>query len=198
MGMPDKRRPRSPSDETLMKRFYAGDDAALEHLQARHDRGLRAFFARRLRPAVDVDDLCQHVWVKILATRQARRAASDPRFDPTRRFRPWLYRIAHNELVTFWRKSARIRANERPLEHALSAPAPSHDPYLEAERALALRACRESLSEPESTVLLLAAQGLTLADIGALFGRDTTWAFRTRRRAIHHIADCLRARGFES
>src|SRR5690242_10992942 len=76
-----------PSDEDLMRHVATGDAQAFETLCRRYERPLHQFLWRHLGGR-DVDDLYQDTWLRV-----ARAAA---RFDPRRRFSPWLFQLAVN------------------------------------------------------------------------------------------------------
>ncbi len=71
-----------------MSAVAGGDEAALAVLVSRHAPQLRAYLHRHSGSSEDADDLLQETWVRV--------ARSARRFDPTRRFRSWLYGIATN------------------------------------------------------------------------------------------------------
>ena len=80
-----------------------GDEAALAVLVGRHAPQLRAYLHRHSGNSEDADDLLQETWVRV--------ARSARRFDPTRRFRSWLYGIATNlARDLFRRRGTRERA----------------------------------------------------------------------------------------
>jgi RNA polymerase sigma-70 factor (ECF subfamily) len=91
------------SDEELMRAVARGDEAAVATLVSRHAPRLRAYLHRHTGNSEDADDLLQETWVRV-----ARSARS---FDPTRRFRSWLYGIATNlARDLFRRRGTRERA----------------------------------------------------------------------------------------
>jgi len=87
-----------PSDEELMSAVARGDEAALAMLVGRHAPRLRAYLHRHSGNSEDADDLLQETWVRV--------ARSARRFDPTRRFRSWLYGIATNLARDLFRRRA--------------------------------------------------------------------------------------------
>ncbi|MCB9765996.1 MAG: hypothetical protein H6739_39845 [Alphaproteobacteria bacterium] len=77
-----------PSDEVLMARVRQDDRVAYEQLFARWRQPLYRYLHRRTGSASLADDAFQETWLKVYKHRA--------RFDPARRFKPWLYRIATN------------------------------------------------------------------------------------------------------
>lgn len=114
------------TDEELVARVAAGEGAALERLLERYERPLAAFLRRRTG-GVDVEDLYQETWMRVVR--------ASPRFDGSRRFSPWLFQIAIN-LCRDWYRS---RPPETGLASIDFAPAPSDtsDAALTAEALLA-------------------------------------------------------------
>lgn len=91
---------RSTTDEQLMRRVHAGDTEALERLVRRHGPPLLSFITRMVRDSAEAEDLFQDVWVSVWAKRGS--------FDVSRRFTPWMYRIAANRCAD-WRRRRSVR-----------------------------------------------------------------------------------------
>lgn len=83
------------ADEALMLRFAAGDVAAFDTLYGRHEMGVWRYVLRGVREPAVADDLLQDVWFAV-----ARHAAS---YQPTARFKTWLFTMAHNRMVDYFR-----------------------------------------------------------------------------------------------
>jgi RNA polymerase sigma factor (sigma-70 family) len=83
------------SDEELMAAVAQGDGSALEALCRRWERSLHRFIWRQTGGR-DVDDLHQETWLRVV------RAAD--RFDRSRRFSTWLFRIAINQCRDWHRR----------------------------------------------------------------------------------------------
>lgn len=96
------------SDEVLFEQYRTGDHAAFRTLIERHHVDLIRFLTRLLGDSAGAEDVFQETFVQI--------HLSAGTFDPTRRFRPWLFTIAANKA----RDSLRKRGRRRTLD--LSAP----------------------------------------------------------------------------
>lgn len=83
------------TDESLMLRYGAGDITAFDTLYGRHELGVWRFVFRSVRVQAVADDLLQDVWFSV-----ARQALS---YQPTARFKTWLFTLAHNRLVDYFR-----------------------------------------------------------------------------------------------
>lgn len=97
---------KAPTDETLLKEYTAGKTASFDILVRRHARELHQFVQRFTRNAVTADDVVQETFLQVHTS-----AAS---FDPSRRFKPWLFTIGANKARDFLR--ARNRKREVPLD----------------------------------------------------------------------------------
>jgi RNA polymerase sigma factor (sigma-70 family) len=85
----------APDDETLMLAFVAGDAQAFETLYDRHALPVWRFVQRSVQNPALADDLVQDVWFKLLQ--------HAPGYQPTARFRTWLFTLAHHRMVDHWR-----------------------------------------------------------------------------------------------
>ena len=87
------------NDAQLMTGYAAGDVAAFELLYARHKGPLYRYFVRQCGNRENAAELFQEVWVRIIKARE--------RYEPTARFTTYMYQIAHNCLVDYFRKAGR-------------------------------------------------------------------------------------------
>jgi RNA polymerase sigma-70 factor (ECF subfamily) len=96
------------SDEVLFERHRSGDPSAFRTIIERHQIELLRFLVRLMGDPAGAEDVFQEAFLQV-------HLAADT-FDPTRRFRPWLFTIAANKARDYLRKKGRRRTLE------LSAP----------------------------------------------------------------------------
>lgn len=96
------------SDEVLFEQYRSGDRQALRTLIERHQIDLMRFLVRLVGEQAGAEDVFQETFLQI--------HLSSDTFDPTRRFRPWLFTIAANKARDYLRRKGRRRMLE------LSAP----------------------------------------------------------------------------
>lgn len=92
------------ADEALAARAARGDHAAFEALVGRHAGPLLGFCRRLLGDATEAEDKVQEAFMRAFRHLD--------RFDPSRRFGSWLYRIAQNACVD----ALRARREWAPIE----------------------------------------------------------------------------------
>jgi RNA polymerase sigma-70 factor (ECF subfamily) len=95
-----------PSDEELLARHARGEPNHFQILVQRYSGELYRFLARFTGSRVMADDVVQETFL------QVHLAASS--FDPSRRFKPWLFTIAANKARDMLRSKA--RKPEIPLD----------------------------------------------------------------------------------
>ena len=83
------------ADESLMLRYAAGEGAAFDALYGRHELGVWRYVFRSVREQAVADDLLQDVWFAV-----ARQATA---YQPSARFKTWLFTMAHNRMVDHFR-----------------------------------------------------------------------------------------------
>lgn len=83
------------TDESLMLRYAGGNLQAFNLLYARHEMAVWRYVFRSVRVQALADDLLQDVWFAV-----ARQAAN---YQPTAKFKTWLFTMAHNRLVDHFR-----------------------------------------------------------------------------------------------
>ena len=89
----------SVSDEALMLAYCDGDAAAFDTLYGRHRAGLHRFIRRQVADGGAVDEIFQDVWMRAIDARDA--------YEPRAKFGTWLYTIAHNRMMDFFRSMQR-------------------------------------------------------------------------------------------
>lgn len=99
---------KQTSDEVLFEQYRQGDREALRTIIERHQPDLMRFLLRLTGDSAGAEDVFQETFLQI--------HLSSDTFDPTRRFRPWLFTIAANKARDYLRRKGRRRMLE------LSAP----------------------------------------------------------------------------
>lgn len=180
------------SDESLMLRYAAGDIAAFDALYARHELGVWRYVFRSVRVQALADDLLQDVWFAV--------ARSAPTYTVSARFKTWLFTMAHNRLIDYFRTarhhvsidgSAGEDGEGGGIGDTLAADS-GFGPLrrLESsEQAAALIAAVERLPREQREAFLLQAEaGLSVEDIAAATGVN----FETAKSRLRYARNSLR------
>ena len=178
------------SDESLMLRFAAGDIAAFDALYARHELGVWRYVFRSVRVQAVADDLLQDVWFAV--------ARSAPSYTVSARFKTWLFTMAHNRLVDYFRTAR----NHVSLDGNGDEDSPGIGDTLAAdsgfgplrrlessEQAAALIAAVERLPREQREAFLLQAEaGLSVEEIAVATGVN----FETAKSRLRYARNSLR------
>ena len=89
------------TDEQIAYEVQKGDIESFGLLMGRYEQKMIRYARKFLFRGDDVDDMVQDVFIKAYVNIKS--------LDTTRRFSPWLYRIAHNEFISAIRKKGRDR-----------------------------------------------------------------------------------------
>lgn len=89
------------SDEELVHKVRQGDKDVFGELIDRYEAKLTRYIRRFTQQEDDLSDILQTVFIKAYMNLNS--------FDTSRSFNSWIYRIAHNESVTYLKK----RSNEK-------------------------------------------------------------------------------------
>lgn len=87
------------SDEDMVKKVQSGKIELFGALAQRYGEKMMRYAKRFLFGYEDAEDLVQNVFIKAFVDIQS--------FDTSRKFSPWLYRIAHNEFINAIKKKSR-------------------------------------------------------------------------------------------
>ena len=127
-------------EESLVRRAQQRDEEAFTMLYEEYFDKIYRYVALKIGDRIEAEDLTQQVFVKALKSISSFRWKGIP-------FSAWLYRIAHNQVVDYFRKKKRYTTT--PLDESMKGS--DIDPQLAAERKLDIEQ------------VLLASQGLTEA-----------------------------------
>jgi RNA polymerase sigma-70 factor, ECF subfamily len=131
------------SDETLVERCLAGDQAAFEGLVMRYQRGLFNVALRLLGSYEDARDCTQTAFVKAYEHLDT--------FDVTQRFFSWVYRILRNECLN----TLRARRPSEPVSLEWAAAGMPSDSLMAGERQRAVQTALLGLTADYREVIVL-------------------------------------------
>lgn len=177
------------SDSELMQRYAAGDVAAFEHLYARYKAPLYRYLKRMCHDTEVANDLFQEVWGKLIASRE--------RYEVRAQFNTYLYRIAHNACIDFYRRAGKQSLHDHDEEVVMALPDPEHARpealVADGQVQAAFRAALQSLPpEQRDAFLLYEEGGLSLDDIGRVTNVNMETAKSRLRYAISKLRAALR------
>ncbi len=184
--------PTLEADESLMLRYGAGDITAFDTLYGRHELGVWRFVFRSVRVQAVADDLLQDVWFAV-----ARQAQN---YQPTARFKTWLFTLAHNRLVDYFRTAknhmsldAEDAANDeggRVLDTLIANSGFGPLRQLQSrQKATALITAIENLPAVQREAFLLQAEAeMTVEEIASATGVS----FETAKSRLRYARNSLR------
>jgi RNA polymerase sigma-70 factor (ECF subfamily) len=162
------------SDEDLMLRYRDGDVRAFEDLYARHRGGVFRYVLRQVGFRSAAEEVFQEVWTNIISSRA--------RYRVEARFATFLYRVAHNCVIDYFRRKPPLQliSLDDDAEEAMQVAGPQQE---QPERAVARRQTARRLlralallpDEQREAFLLHEEGGLTLEEIADVtkVGRET-------------------------
>jgi len=168
--------------------MFAGDDGATRSLLERYRKSLYGFLFRVCGDVTEAEDLFQEAFLRAFR--------SGARFDPTRRFKPWLFAIALNLARDRGRRLAhpatpRLQANDHlPEPEGVGPPGQNENQWIRrADLLAALAQVPESIRE---VVLLRYFEGMEQAEIAAVVGIPTGTVKSRLHRGIRLLRERLK------
>ena len=161
-------------DEELMAAYRDGNAAAFDALYNRHRGPLFRYVLRGVKLRAVAEELYQEIWIRVIEARR--------RYSATARFTTWLYTIAHNRLVDYWRRK---ELTVVPVDEDTTAPDAAADPARQVQGREALSRFARALVElphaQREAFLLHEEAGMTAVEIAAVTGSETE-AVKSRLR----------------
>ena len=180
------------SDEQLVKLALGGSGEAYRDLVRRYQRPVYALIVRMVRNASDAEELAQDVFIK------AYRALD--RFDASRKFSSWLFKIAHNASIDWLRKrrlqTVALETDDDRLDPlTVLADARAETPEAAAQRGELAQAFEVALGrlrpEYREVMLLRFQEGLAYEEIaevtGLALGTVKTHIHRARKAMAREL-----------
>ena len=153
-------------EKDVVSRAIKGDGEAFAELYERHFDGIYRYIYLRLRDQSEAEDLTQEVFVKALEAIGSYKWRNLP-------FAPWLFRIAHNRVIDYFRKQGKVE--KVPLEDDMPLVSKSN-PALTAERELEIEELInnvEKLSPAQREVISLRfGAELSVAEAAKVLGKN--------------------------
>ncbi len=173
------------TDEQLMLSYCSGEAAAFDVLYARHKGSLFRYLLRQLGQGNEhVNELFQDIWLNLVNARQ--------RYQPSARFTTYLYRIAHNRLVDFWRSRQSASITGYDSDDVEDAGQQPDDCVLQEQNHLLLKQQIAALPEEQRSAFLLKEEAsLTLAQIADITGVNRETVKSRLRYAIQRLRQSL-------
>jgi RNA polymerase sigma-70 factor (ECF subfamily) len=173
------------NDEDLMLGYRGGDADAFEALYGRHKGALYRYLLRQCRVAAVAEELCQDVWLNVIRARE--------RYEARAKFTTYLFHLAHNRLVDYYRRQANglpVSYTDDPLLEEV--PDDRHVPnekQLDLKRQAArLHELIAELPEAQREAFLLREEtGLSMEEIAEVTGVNPETAKSRVRYAVSRL-----------
>lgn len=183
--------PAKSDDSELMIRYRNGDAKAFEILYLRHKGALYRYLQRMCRNKEAVNDLFQESWSKLIASRA--------RYEPRAQFTTFLFHIAHNCAVDYFRRAERQHIGRTDDVDDLQERLPSAESdrpdsqAAEAELQAAFAQALATLPEEQRNVFVLREEtGMSLEEIGQVTGVTMETAKSRLRYALNKLRSALK------
>jgi RNA polymerase sigma-70 factor (ECF subfamily) len=157
-------------EEDLVRRAQRREPEAFGQLYEEHFDRIYRYVMLRVRNQADAEDITQQVFLKALENIGSYRWRGMP-------FASWLFRIAHNLVVDYWKKKSRAKvAAVDPEEIDRMVDESSNDPATQAELKFDMKqlsAACEQLSDGQREIISLRfAGGLSVAESAKVMGKS--------------------------
>ncbi len=179
------------SEKMLLEGAASFDERALGELYDRYEARIYSYIYRRTGNESLAEDLTAQVFLKMLEA-----IRSDKGWHSS--FSGWLYRIAHNAVIDYYRQ--RDRQQQVSLEDTLTTTASDHNPVVMAEASLdaqRLRTAIDRLTEEQSEVITLRfLEGYSISEVAEMLDKTEGSIKALQYRAVTTLRQLLQHEGF--
>jgi RNA polymerase sigma-70 factor (ECF subfamily) len=172
----------TPSDEALMSAVGRGDLGAFEHLVLRHQSAAWSAALRFVGDEAEAEDIAQEGFLKILA--------AAPRYEPTAKFRTYLYRVITRLCIDHSQKKRPFYMDELP--DAVDARPSPVDLLTTVERKKQVQRALQMLPPSQRMAIILRFyEGLAYSEIASSMETTPKAVERMLARARETLEDGL-------
>lgn len=171
-------------DEVLMLQYRDGDDRAFKELYLRHKGGLFRYLLRQCRGSAVAEELFQDIWMRVIAARL--------HYGARAKFSTWLYRLARNRMIDYYRRQAVIRTwREEHAGNSQDIVAAGNQPQQQAEldeQMDVLTELIDALPEDQREAFILKEEaGMSVTEIAEVTGVHAETAKSRLRYAVNKL-----------
>jgi RNA polymerase sigma-70 factor (ECF subfamily) len=178
---------RDRSDEELMECYRDGDGGAFDVLYGRHKGGVFRYMLRQCGNRGVAEELFQEVWMNLIRARSS--------YTVQAKFSTYLYRLAHNRLIDYYRSQAGGVPVSFEDDNAVAlesiAGARGNDPAVDADARQQARRLLQLITElPEAqreAFLLQQESDMSVEEIAQATGVNRETAKSRLRYAIARL-----------
>lgn len=151
-------------EKELLARLSTGDQQAFERLYHHYSSALHRTVFRLILSEMLADEIIQDIFVKVWEKRHLVQSVQN--------FKPWLFRIAENEVYNYYRRIARDRKLQQHLIGSLtSSDSPTEEYITGKERNALLEKAVALLPEKRRKVFILCRmEGKSYEEAGKILG----------------------------
>lgn len=178
-------------EKTLLESAAGFDEKALGEIYDRYEARIYSYIYRRTGNESLAEDLTAQVFLKMLEA-----IRNDKGWHSS--FSGWLYRIAHNAVIDYYRQ--RDRQQQVSLEESLTTTASDHNPVVMAEASLdaeRLRTAIGRLTEEQAEVVTLRfLEGYNISEVAEMLDKTEGSIKALQYRAVTTLRQLLQHEGF--
>lgn len=169
------------SDAQLVSAYLSGKQAAFECLYRRYKSAVFHFIRRQSSNLNIAEDLAQETWFAAISSMK--------NYQQKAAFKTWIFQVAHNKLVDYWRKN-KVDCSALYDEVLQGIQSKSDLPEIQLQNNQLLKAIR-SLSAVQREAVLLRMEGFTLPEIAEITTTQRETIKSRLRYANKHLQTIL-------
>ncbi len=183
------------SDEQLVEKYLAGEELAFQELLNKYLNRIYNFIAQYFGRGQDAEDITQEVFIKVWKAIN--------KFDSSKKFKPWLFRIARNTIIDWLRKKRISREvkfgdNDEEVGENQFELLPDDKPtpweqMISLDNADMVQKALQALPEKYQTVLrFYYTEELTLVEIAEILDEPVDTIKSRHRRGLARVKELLK------
>lgn len=172
-------------EEALIRQATRGDGEAFTRLYDMYMERIYRYVSYRVSIVADVEDLTQEVFLRAWNSIRG--------YQPRNPFLAWLFTIAHNRVIDYYRKKG--RQLETTLDDLPLSTGGAEDPEMEemVDRDTVRRLIAHLSGDEQQVLMLRFVEGLDYSDVASALGKSQGAVRVIQLRALRRLRQLLQA-----
>ena len=172
------------SDSQLLERARSHDAEALAEIYDRYSEPIYRYLYRMLGDAAQAEDLTSEVFCRLLQVLDTSRAPRD-------KLRGWLYRVAHNQAMDWFRQQGKGTTLPLCEELASGTDLPSEIVERQETQQRLRKVISQLTIDQQRVILLRFGEGFKISEVSELMGKSQGAVKILQHRAVKRLRKLL-------
>jgi RNA polymerase sigma-70 factor, ECF subfamily len=178
-------------ERTLLRKAQAGNTEAFAQIYRGNVQRIYRYIYQRVNQPQVAEDITSEVFTRALEGLSSYRDQGKP-------FIAWLYRIAHDRVIDYYRRTGRRPADENIEDNPLPFTPDMDERIMRREAVKALQQAMDELTDDQRRVVIMRfIEGQRIEKVAQIMGKNANAIKALQHRALQAMAKRLQKSGLD-